>query len=118
MERALPAGSANVAGWIQELPSIFQDAKGGFMAGLMSLALRYFDQFEIAIGNDKEATSMREMLVQRQYLRVLQDGDGDLDQRLYENPKVRKLVVSNLLTVVLVLNTGIMLWSTVGGLCT
>ena len=113
METALPAGRANVAGWIQELPSEFQDAKGGFMAESMWLALRYFGQVKIAAGNEKETDSVFEMLEQQRRLSLLRDGDGDLDQRLYNDPKVRKLVVSNLLTLVLVLNTGSTFLSTV-----
>ena len=112
MGTALPAGRANVAGWIQELPSEFQDAKGGFMAESMWLALRYFGQVKIAAENDKEAKSVIELLEQQRRLGLLKDGDDDLDQRLYDRPKVRKLVVSNLLTIVLVLNTGSTLWST------
>ena len=113
METALPAGRANVAGWIQELPSELQDAKGGFMAESMWLALRYFGQVKIAAGNEKETDSVIELLEQQRRLSLLQDGDDDLDQRLYNDPKVRKLVVSNLLTLVLVLNTGSTFWSSV-----
>ena len=80
------------------------------MAESMWLALRYLGQFKAA-GNDKEATSVPEMLEQQRRLSLLKDGDDDLDQRLYDNPKVRKLIVSNLLTIVLVLSTGSTLWS-------
>ena len=82
------------------------------MAESMWLALRYFGHVKIAAENDKEATSVIEMLEQQRRLSLLKDGDDDLDQRLYDRPEVRKLVVSNLLTIVLVLNTGSTLWST------
>ena len=113
METALPAGGADVASWIHKLPSEFQDAKGGFMVESMFLALCYLEQVKIATKNDKEATSVLEMLEQYRRLRLLKKDDDDLDQRLYNDRKVRKLVVSNLLTIILVLNTGGTLQTTV-----
>ena len=113
METALQAGGADVASWIHELPSEFHDAKGGFMVESMLQVLCYLEQVKIAAKNDKEATSVLETLEQYRRLSLLKKDDDDLDQRLYNDRKVRKLVVSNLLTIILVLNTGSTLWSTV-----
>ena len=111
METALPAGRANVPGWIRELPTKYQDANGGVMNDLMLLIDRYLEQVRIAAGNNEEATSVLEMLELQSRFSLLTDGDSDLDQRLHRDPEVRKQVVSNLLIVVLVLNTGSTFWS-------
>ena len=111
METALPAGRANIPGWIRELPTRYQDANGGVINDMMSLILRYFGLVRIAAGDDVEATSVHKMLELQGFFGLLTDRNSDLDQRLYIDPKVRKQVVSNLLTVVLVLKTGSTIWS-------
>ena len=81
------------------------------MNDMMSLAVRYFGHVERAAGNDKEATPVLEMLELQKMFSLLIDSDSDLDQRLYDDPAVRDLVVSNLLTPILVLSTGSIIYS-------
>ena len=108
----LPADGKPVDDWIQHLPAEFQDVNEGVMKALMSLTLLYFQQVEIAAGNDPVASSVLEVIEQQNRFRILIDSDGDLDQRLGDQLKVRKLVVSILTTIVLVFSTGSALRST------
>ena len=77
METTLPLGRANVAGWIQELPSGFQDPYGGIMNDMVSLTVRF-----VAAVKDKEAAPVQEMLDLLEKFSLLIDGNSDLDQTL------------------------------------
>ena len=108
----LPPDGKLVDDWIQDLPIEFQDVNEGVMTALMTLTLLYFHQVDIAARNDPVASSVLEVIEQQHRFRLLIDSDGDLDQRLGDQLAVRKLVVSNLTAIVLVLSTGSALCST------
>ena len=98
-----PAGIRTIDHWIQDLPKEFSDVDGGIVKDLMRLALCYLEQFRLPAMKHRDAASVLEE--HRHKMCLLKD-DGNLDARLAEAPKMRGLVVSNLLSLVLVLSTG------------
>ena len=107
-----PAGRETTGDWIRDLPTEFQDVDEGILKAMMSLILRYFKQVRIAAGSHHRATSVRGVLEVQQRFSLFTDGDGDLDQRLNNDPAVRKLIVSDLTALVLLLSTGSIPYST------
>ena len=101
-----PAGNRTIHDWIQEIPSRYSDINGGVMKELMSLALRYINEFQITSENHQGAVMEHQVLEQRKRLSLLADGERDLDQRLAGDPEVREQFVSDLTALVLVLSTG------------
>ena len=99
-----PADERTIDRWIQNLPQDFRPVDEGVMKELMSLALRYFEEFRVA--HYQEASSVFELLEQHQMLHLWADGDSDLDRRLNEAPAERGLMVSHLTALVMILSTG------------
>lgn len=107
-----PAGRETVSDWIQNLPTKYQDVDEGVLKDLIRLILRYFEQFRIAAGTHHRAIPVLEVLEVQQTFRLFTDGDGDLDQRLKNNPALRKPIVSDLTALLLLMSTGSILYFT------
>ena len=103
------ADTASIDGWIRDLPTKFPDVNEGVMKDMMSLIARYFEQIRIAVEKHEGATSVPEVLevleMEKKFC-LWADGDGDLDRRLNDDTTVKKLIVSDLAALVLVLSTG------------
>ena len=92
--------------WIQDLPPEFQDVNVGVQGDMMELARKYFQEVELAAADHHQENSISEVLEQRKRFSLWTDGEGDLDEKLHENPTVRGQFVSNLTAIVLDLSTG------------
>ena len=90
--------------WIQNLSGDSSDVDGGIVKDLMTLALRYFEQVELAAV--KRPAVVLDFEEYRQKILLLIDGDSNLDRRLVEATEVKNLLVSNLVPLVLALKTG------------
>ena len=73
------------------------------MNDLMRLALSYLEQIKLPAMKHRSAVSVLE---EHQHRMCLLKDDSKLDTRLAEAPQMRKLFVSNLLSLVLLLSTG------------
>ena len=107
-----PAGRETTGDWIRGLPTEFLDVDEGILKAMMSLILRYFKQVRKAASSHHRATSVDDVLEVQQWFSLFMDGDGDLDQKVNNDPRVRKHIVSDLTALVLLLSTGSIPYST------
>lgn len=96
-----PADTKSIFGWMQELPEECLDT----ITDLTSIALARLGQLRSSAVNHPEIVSDLEN--QEKRFRLLMDGDGDLDERLFNAPDVRSSFVTNLKALVRHLYTAI-----------
>ena len=93
----------NIAGWIQSLPREFDDSKDGVIKELASSGLPIFQAIQRTIVNQAEGTLLYEQ--QRRYA-IWLSGIGSLDHKMNEQPYLRKCIVSNVVSLMLILING------------
>ena len=96
-----PPNSGIVDDWIRHLPPEFSDVNEGVMKDLTSVALDCLWEVEVA-----GASHQADVIQLRQKLSLWTVGASGLDQKLAEDPELRKHFMSNLTALVLLLSTG------------